>query len=448
MQDILLDRYSTPVPRYTSYPTAPHFHQGVTAQTYREWLAALPAGSTLSLYAHIPYCDRLCWFCACHTKHTLSYAPVRRYVDTLQREIRTVGALLHGQSKVNALHFGGGSPTLLSPQDMILVDTALRTAFQVDPDAEISVEIDPNDMDDARFDALAAIGMTRVSLGVQDFDETVQRAINREQSFEQTRWVVESVRAREVSSVNLDVLYGLPYQTAATIARTVEQVLSLRPDRIALFGYAHVPWFKKHQKLIDEAALPGAAERLAQSRLAAEMIAGAGYVAIGLDHFAWPGDAMARALADGSLTRNFQGYTVDGADALIGLGASSIGRLPQGYVQNMPATGEYQKLVEKGELATVRGIALTQHDRARGWVIERLMCDYAFSRAELMARFGNAAKSVLRDAHMLAGDPASGFVAYGGDFSIADQAKPFVRSIAAHFDTYLATGAARHSAAV
>lgn len=260
--------------------------------------------------------------------------------------------------------------------------------------------------------------------------------------------MVESVRAREVSSVNLDVLYGLPYQTAATIARTVEQVLSLRPDRIALFGYAHVPWFKKHQKLIDEAALPGAAERLAQSRLAAEMIAGAGYVAIGLDHFAWPGDAMARALADGSLTRNFQGYTVDGADALIGLGASSIGRLPQGYVQNMPATGEYQKLVEKGELATVRGIALTQHDRARGWVIERLMCDYAFSRAELMARFGNAAKSVLRDAHMLAGDPASGFVAYGGDFSIADQAKPFVRSIAAHFDTYLATGAARHSAAV
>lgn len=448
MQDILLNRYSTPVPRYTSYPTAPHFHQGVTAQTYREWLAALPAGSTLSLYAHIPYCDRLCWFCACHTKHTLSYAPVRRYVDALQREIRTVGALLHGQCKVNALHFGGGSPTLLNPQDMILVDTALRTAFQVDPDAEISVEIDPNDMDDARFDALAAIGMTRVSLGVQDFDEIVQRAINREQSFEQTRWVVESVRAREVSSINLDVLYGLPYQTAATVARTVEQVLSLRPDRIALFGYAHVPWFKKHQKLIDEAALPGAAERLAQSRLAAEMIAGAGYVAIGLDHFAWPGDAMARALADGSLTRNFQGYTVDGADALIGLGASSIGRLPQGYVQNMPATGEYQKLVEKGELATVRGIALTQHDRARGWVIERLMCDYAFSRAELTARFGNAAKPVLRDAHMLAGDPASGFVAYGGDFSIADQAKPFVRSIAAHFDTYLATGAARHSAAV
>ena len=448
MQDIFLKRYSAPVPRYTSYPTAPHFHQGVTAQTYRDWLTALPAGSSLSLYAHIPYCDRLCWFCACHTKHTLSYGPVRRYVDALRREIRTVGALLDDRCEVSALHLGGGSPTLLSPQDMILVDTALRTAFQFDPDAEISVEIDPNDMDDGRFDALAAIGMTRASLGVQDFDERVQQAINREQSFEQTRWVVESVRAREVSSVNLDVLYGLPYQTVTTVARTIEQVLSLRPDRIALFGYAHVPWFKKHQKMIDETALPDAAERLAQSQLAADLIAGAGYVAIGLDHFAWPGDGMARALADGSLKRNFQGYTVDGADALIGLGASSIGRLPQGYVQNMPATGEYQKLVEKGELATVRGITLTQPDRARGWVIERLMCDYAFSRADLLMLFGEAAKPILRDAHILAGDPSSGFVAYGGDFSVADQARPFVRSIAAHFDTYLATGAARHSAAV
>ena len=373
---------------------------------------------------------------------------MRRYVDALRREIRTVGALLDGSCEVSALHFGGGSPTLLSPQDMILVDTALRTAFQFHADAEISVEIDPNDMDDARFDALAAIGMTRASLGVQDFDETVQRTINREQSFEQTRWVVESVRAREVSSVNLDVLYGLPYQTITTVARTIERVLSLRPDRIALFGYAHVPWFKKHQTMIDEAALPDAAERLAQSQLAAEMIAGAGYVAIGLDHFAWPDDSMARALADGSLKRNFQGYTVDGADALIGLGASSIGRLPQGYIQNMPATGEYQKLVEKGELATVRGIGLTQQDRARGWVIERLMCDSAFSHAELLARFGEAAKPVLRDAHILAVDPSSGLVAYSGTFSIAEQAKPFVRSIAAHFDSYLATGAARHSAAV
>lgn len=448
MQEALLRRYRAPVPRYTSYPTAPHFHPSVSAATYKAWLQALPVKSAVSLYVHVPYCDRLCWFCACHTKQTLSYAPVSRYVGALLREIETVAALLDSGITISALHFGGGSPTLLSPRDMITLNAALRGAFHFRADAEVSVEIDPNDMDEARFDALARMAMTRASLGVQDFNPKVQEAINREQSFDKTRWVVENLRARGIGSINLDMLYGLPHQTRHSLTETVKKALSLQPDRIALFGYAHVPWFKKHQRLIDETALPDATERLAQLQLSAEMIAGAGYAAIGLDHFARPEDGMALALADGSLKRNFQGYTVDEADALIGLGASSIGRLPQGYVQNMPATGEYQKMAGKDELAVVRGIAFTPQDRVRAWIIERLMCDCAFSRTELRARFGPDAKSALEDALLLAADPSSGFVLDGDRFHIAEVAKPFVRSIAAHFDTYLSAGPARHSTAV
>ncbi len=449
MPHTLLDRFSAPVPRYTSYPTAPHFHAGISADIYRGWLEALPAGSTLSLYVHIPFCDRLCWFCACHTKHTRSYEPIQRYLAALLREIETIAAIVGPKAGVSALHFGGGSPTLVAPADMVRLCGALRSSFPFLADAEISVEIDPNDMDDARFDALAAIGMTRASLGVQDFEPTVQRAINREQSFETTRWVVDSVRSRGAASVNLDVLYGLPHQTVESVAATMDQILSLSPDRIALFGYAHVPWFKKHQTMIDETALPDAKARFAQSREAAARIVAAGFVPIGLDHFAKPTDGMAAAAAGRNLSRNFQGYTVDGADALIGLGASSIGRLPQGHVQNMPATGQYEQMAGKGGLAVVRGIELSPEDRVRGWVIERLMCDFAFSRAGLLARFGKAAQAVLREAEILAaGDRDGIFLRHGDIFEVADRAKPFVRSVAAQFDAYLATGTTRHSAAV
>ena len=449
MPHTLLDRFSAPVPRYTSYPTAPHFHAGVSADTYRGWLEALPAGSTLSLYVHIPFCDRLCWFCACHTKHTRSYEPIQRYLAALLREIETVSMILGPKASVTALHFGGGSPTLISPADLVRLCGALRSSLHFLPDSEISVEIDPSDMDEARFDALAAIGMTRASLGVQDFDPAVQRAINREQSFETTRWVVDSVRARGAASVNLDVLYGLPHQTVESVAATMDRVLSLSPDRIALFGYAHVPWFKKHQTMIDEAALPDAKARFAQSRKAAARILAAGFVPIGLDHFAKPSDGMAAAAASRNLSRNFQGYTVDGADALIGLGASSIGRLPQGYVQNMPATGQYEQIALKGGLAVVRGIELSPEDRVRGWVIERLMCDFGFSRADLLARFGGAAEVVLREAEIIAASDRDGtFLRHGDVFAVAEHTKPFVRSVAARFDAYLANGTTRHSAAV
>jgi len=435
-------------PRYTSYPTAPHFHAGVDAATVQGWMKAIPGEDRLSLYVHVPFCDRLCWFCACHTKQTLRYEPVAAFLESLYAEISTVGGLLGGRGKVAALHFGGGSPTMLRPADTAVLMQALRGSFVFLPDASISVEIDPNDMDEGRLDALAGIGMTRASLGIQDFDPRVQKAINRDQSFADTRAVVDGLRARGVDSINLDLLYGLPHQSVDSVAATVGQALSLRPDRIALFGYAHVPWFKKHQTMIDEAVLPGADERMAQSRRAAVLIGEAGYVVIGIDHFALPTDTLALAAAAGSLRRNFQGYTDDACETLIGLGPSSVSRFRDGYAQNVPATGEYERRVREGGLATVRGIALSDDDRLRAWVIERLMCDFRFSAREATAKFGGAAHAVMAQASLMAQEPDPLLIDDGTYFAVPRGRRPLVRLAAARFDAYLTAGSARHSAAV
>lgn len=449
MQQELAARLSENVPRYTSYPTAPHFHAGVDAAVQRGWLEAIEGGEEISLYLHIPYCDRLCWFCACHTKQTRHYEPVTAYLRSLHAEIATVGGLVSGRGHVRAVHFGGGSPTMLKPEDMVALGTVLRGSFDFLPNAGISVEIDPNDMDEARLDALAEIGMTRASLGVQDFDPKVQKAINREQSFLQTKAVVDGVRSRGVASVNLDLLYGLPHQTREGISSTVSQALTLEPDRMALFGYAHVPWFKKHQTMIDEAWLPDSMERFAQAHIAAGLMLKAGYQAVGFDHFARSNDALAIAARTGTLHRNFQGYTEDRCETLIGLGPSSISQFRQGYAQNMPATAEYGRMVEQGGLAVVRGIELSDDDRVRGWIIERLMCDFAFSAIDLIERFGEIGQKLLLQASSIAlRDPARLLELDGDSFKVPVENRPFVRSIAARFDKYFETGKARHSVAV
>ncbi|WP_113098605.1 oxygen-independent coproporphyrinogen III oxidase [Agrobacterium sp. fls2-241-TYG-188a] len=449
MTEHLIRKYANPVPRYTSYPTAPHFHEGVDSQVYETWLHAIDAENRISLYLHIPYCDRLCWFCACHTKHTLKYEPIAAYLKSLHREIKKVGGIVSKDARVTAVHFGGGSPTMLKPEDMIALMDCLRSSFSFGSDVEISVEMDPNDLDEERYDALAAIGMTRASLGVQDFDPKVQRTINRLQSFEQTKSVVDAVRARGVHSVNCDILYGLPHQTTETLRDTVRQIVSLDPDRVALFGYAHVPWMKKHQTLIPEKALPDVAERYRQMTTATEMLIAAGYVSIGIDHFAKATDTLAIALKDGALKRNFQGYTDDCADVLIGLGASAIGKLPQGYVQNMPATGEYERMADGDDLCVVRGIELSLDDRVRAFVIERLMCDFSLDLDSLASLYGPAASVAIAEARQFAESERDGLVTMQGDvFSLTDTGKPFARSIAASFDTYLSNGRGRHSVAV
>jgi oxygen-independent coproporphyrinogen-3 oxidase len=449
MHGNLVSAASETVPRYTSYPTAPHFHVGVDAVTVRGWMDALEGDDEISLYLHIPYCDRLCWFCACHTKQTRHYAPVATFLASLHREIETVSHLVTDRGRVRAVHFGGGSPTMLRPDDILVLGRALRDRFDFLDDASLSVEIDPNDMDEGRLDAFAAIGMTRASLGVQDFDPKVQKAINREQSFALTKSIVDAVRARGVTSVNLDLLYGLPHQTCDSVAATVAQALTLSPDRLALFGYAHVPWFKKHQTMIDETWLPDTAARLAQSQLAARLIVDAGYEALGLDHFAKPDDTLAISARAGKIRRNFQGYTEDQCETLIGLGPSSISRFRQGYAQNIVATGEYEKIVDSGQLATARGIELSVNDLARGWIIERLMCQFAFSAVELVERFGEVGQKLLATASRLAISSGGLLLKLDGEnFVVPEDSRALVRTVAAKFDSYLGNGTSRHSVAV
>lgn len=444
----LVDRYSAPVPRYTSYPTAPHFHEGVGGDIYALWLRTLPEDATLSLYFHIPYCDRLCWFCGCHTKHTLRYEPIADYLIALYAEIDWVAAQLEGRGIVTAIHLGGGSPTLLNPEDLLALKRKITDNFTLSDSAEISIEIDPNDLDEGRFDAFAEFGLTRASIGVQDFDLTVQRAINRLQSFEQTASVVEAVRSRGVRSVNLDLVYGLPHQTLSALEKTVAMALRLDPDRLALFGYAHVPWMKSHQKMIDEAALPGRHARFRQATRAAEMFTWAGYSAIGFDHFARPGDSLAIAAENGTLRRNFQGYTDDAADALIGFGASGIGQMPQGYVQNVVSTADYKRIVLEGKPATAKGVVLTQDDRLRRHAIERLLCAFAL-KPEDFTGYGRPGADLFENAVVMAENDQDGLLTLSGNSVVVTEAgRPFVRTIAARFDQYLDLGQTRHSLSV
>jgi oxygen-independent coproporphyrinogen-3 oxidase len=366
-------------------------------------------------------------------------------METLLQEIALVAARLGARRRLSHLHWGGGTPNILSPADIARLTSALRTAFAAEALEEFAVEIDPRGLTEDQVAAFAAAGVTRVSFGVQDFDPDVQEAIGRIQTFEETARAVELFRSHGVRSINLDLMYGLPNQTRRSLAATVARALELAPDRLAVFGYAHIPSRAPHQRLIDEATLPDAVERFAQSRRLARVLQAAGYVPVGMDHFARPSDSLATA----ELHRNFQGYTTDNAAALIGFGASAIGRLPQGYVQNAPATAEYARRIAAGELATVRGLALTAEDRVRAYAIERLMCSFALSAEDIARRFGPDADPVWADAEALLESDTEDFVERTADgLRVTDRGRPFIRSICACFDAYLGAGEAKHAIAV
>ncbi len=442
-----LGLFDAKVPRYTSYPTAPHFSTGVQARQFATWLQAVPAGSPISLYIHIPFCRRLCWFCACRTQGIRSGDPVKTYLKTLTEEIIRAADHLPDGVTLKRLHWGGGTPTLLGVKQIESLAGAISDVLPFTEGAEFSVEVDPNEVDDARLDALAAAGMNRASIGIQDFDPEIQKVIGREQSFEITQEVSGKLRDRGIHSLNTDILYGLPFQDKDSIAATTRHLLELRPDRVALYGYAHVPWMAKRQTMIPEEHLPDASARLELYDTGRELFLEAGYRAIGIDHFAKPGDGLDIALQEGRLRRNFQGYTDDACDTLVGLGASAISKLQQGYVQNVSATASYLAQIRDGKFAAARGHTFTAEDRLRGRVIEELMCMFSVDLAKIEAEMDEVPLN-LRSEMARVSEKYTPFVTLTGTcLTITDDGMSLTRMVAREFDGY-SMDASGHSLAI
>ena len=449
VSDILAKYMSLNVPRYTSYPTAPQFSNAVGAVQYQADLAALPQDEAISLYLHVPFCRQLCWYCGCNMKLATRDALIAQYAQTLGREIELVADHLPARMKVSHLHWGGGTPTALVPDDLERLMGLVRTHFDLLPNAELAIESDPRTLTPEMIGRIGQLGFTRASFGVQEFDPKVQAAINRIQPPDMVRASVDGLRNAGVAGINFDLIYGLPHQSVETLLETVRICADMRPDRVALFGYAHVPWMAKKQRLIDESALPGSADRLAQARAAAEALTQAGYIALGLDHFALPDDGLTLAANAGKLRRNFQGYTNDQAQTMLGVGATSIGRTPNNYVQNIGETGAWARSVESGMLPVAKGCTLSEQDKMRGHVIEELMCQGRVDLNKVAARFGAARDWYgdvvpslidMRDDGLLTLEK--------GELTVTELGSPVVRVIASLFDAYFGTTTARHAIAV
>ena len=450
MRPDLATKYDLRVPRYTSYPTAPHFSPAVGAERYGKWLSELSPETELSLYLHIAYCAEMCWFCGCHTKITRQYAPIADYLDCLLREIDLVADRLPAKMTARHIHYGGGTPSILTPEDFVRTLDTLKGRFLLSETAEVAVELDPRTTDRHYIKAMVENGVNRASIGVQDFNPKVQEAINRIQPYDVTARVIAWLREFGIGQINMDLIYGLPYQTVDSLAETIGLAVEFAPRRIALFGYAHVPWMKKHQRLIPDDALPGIEERWRQYDSAARQLADAGYVQIGLDHFAQTSDPMAIALKENKLHRNFQGYTTDEAECLIGFGASGIGSLPQGYVGNETAIHTYKDMIRAGKLATTRGIAVDREDLLRRELIERLMCDLFLDVEELAAKWNVDPAQFDEDIARLTPLQEDGLITVEGRLlTMTEEGRPLVRAACAAFDRYLHKGEQmRHSRAV
>ncbi|MHB1353925.1 MAG: oxygen-independent coproporphyrinogen III oxidase [Thiobacillus sp.] len=435
----LLQKYSVPGPRYTSYPTAPYFHTGFGETDWREALARARSDRALSLYAHVPFCDSLCYYCGCNMVATRDYSKTQPYLAAIEREMERTAALVDPGRIVRQLHWGGGTPTYLNPDDIRRLMAMMRRNFTIAPDAEVSCEVDPRELTFEHLAALRETGFNRLSFGVQDMDPDVQQAVNRIQSEFLIRQVLDWARELGFSSINLDLIVGLPKQTVESFGRTLERVTNWAPDRLAVFAYAHVPWIKKHQNLIDEADLPDAATRLGLQQAVNDALAAAGYVNIGLDHFARPEDELVRAQQNKTLWRNFQGYTTHKDCDILAFGVSSISQTDDVYMQNDKNLKRYQDRASANGFAVERGIRLTRDDQVRRDAITRVMCDLeldfsAFGK-EWDVSFGDYFADALVQLHPLAED---GLVDITADrISVTPTGRLFLRNIGMCFDRYL-----------
>ena len=438
-------RYAAhPVPRYTSYPTAAEFSAAVGSAEHAAWLRRLDPDESVSLYLHVPYCRELCHYCGCHAKIAVRDHVIAGYRQALEGEIALVGSLLPRRIRVGRLAWGGGTPSILGIEGLAAVLAALRRQFDIEAGIEHAIELDPRHVDPALARALADLGVNRVSLGVQDLDPRVQAAIGRIQPQATVEAAVRMLRDAGMASINFDLIYGLPHQTVASIRSTCAAVAELQPDRIAFFGYAHLPKRRANQRLIDEAALPDAAARYDQARAIARHFQAAGFVPVGIDHFAAPHDALARATADGRLRRNFQGYTDDDRPILLGFGASAVSRLPEGFVQNIADNPRYCRAIAEQRLATVRGWRLTEDDLARGRIIEALMCNFEADLERL-----DPARAYPDELALLRPLAADGLLEIRGSrIRMTEAGRPVVRVVAAVFDSFRAQDGKGFSMAV
>ncbi|MEM8798636.1 MAG: oxygen-independent coproporphyrinogen III oxidase [Pseudomonadota bacterium] len=448
-----IDQYrAMKVPRYTSYPTAIEFSDEVGETEHRGWLAALDNeqySSPISLYLHVPYCKQLCWYCGCHAQVNNRAATISRMANRLAAEAALVDQTLGGVHEVSSVHFGGGTPTTLSSDDFDLVMSALRTLFAFTVDCTVSVEIDPRTLTEQKALRLGKAGVNRVSLGVQDFARNVQTSINRVQPYVQVAEAVDWLRLGGVEKISFDLMYGLPNQTTSSVIATAMKAITLNPDRLSVFGYAHLPQMLKHQRLIDEDTLPQTGERWEQAEAIAACVEGAGYVPIGFDHFARLDDPIAIAAASGGLSRNFQGFTADEVGVLIAFGPSAISSLPQGFVQNEKSIQGYEEAIAAGRLPSVRGVKLSKEDRVRGAIIRDLLCNFSCDVGTRAREYGFALSVFQQAFDQLVPLVDDGLaVIEGNRVYIPKDARRLARVVACCFDGYRTLATARGSLAV
>ncbi|WP_175939781.1 oxygen-independent coproporphyrinogen III oxidase [Caballeronia sp. BCC1704] len=443
----LLARYDAHGPRYTSYPTAVQFTESFDPAHYFEAASRGGASADLSLYFHIPFCDTVCFYCGCNKVATKNRAHARPYLDRMKRELAMQAACFDTRRPVTQLHWGGGTPTFLSHHEMAELMAATAEHFNLVPNAraEYSIEVDPREASAETIAVLRELGFNRLSLGVQDFDERVQRAVNRIQPRATTEDVMRAAREHGFESVSVDLIYGLPHQSVESFTRTLDAIIALAPDRVSVFGYAHMPTLFKMQRQIDEAALPSAAVRLAILKRVIERMSDAGYVYIGMDHFALPGDELARAFEAGTLQRNFQGYSTHADCDLIGIGASSIGKVGDVYAQNARDLADYAAAIDAGRIAIRRGVRLTADDLLRRDVIMRLMCGGALRFSDVEREHGIVfADAVADELARLAPMADDGLIDITPDaIRVLPAGRMLVRNVASVFDRYLGQASLR-----
>ena len=443
----LLARYDKPGPRYTSYPTAVEFHAGFTEADYRQRLAVADAlgSEPLSMYAHLPFCEERCLFCGCNVVITKRRDVPAQYLDQVLEEVDLLAKALPHRRRVSQMHWGGGTPTFYPPHDLERLFHAIAERFEFTPDAELGIEVDPRVTTPRQIEALRKLGFNRLSMGVQDFAPEVQRAVHRIQSYEWTRAMVEQARAEGFGSINIDLIYGLPYQTVEGFRQTLERVVEIRPDRVAVYSFAFVPWIKAHMKHLPQESMPDAALKLELLALSIDAFARAGYRAIGMDHFALPTDELSRAIESRTLSRNFMGYTVQSARDMVGVGISAIGDVQGGFVQNVKKLPDYEQSIAAGRFPIERGYRLDADDTVRRHVITELMCNFHLDRRDVERRFDISFASYFApELAELTGAPAAdGLIEVTpGTLDVTPLGRRFVRNLCMVFDRHLRARAA------